>query len=719
MKRLIHAGLAAIAASSAAAHAQTSPPPAPPSPPPAASDTSQDSQNDEIVVLAHPGDQVRIDRRTYTLREDASAQSMNMFDVLGRIPSVSVAPSGEITLLGASNVTIQINGQPVPGANLEQVLRGLPGNQVERIEVITNPSAQYSADTSGGIINIITRNRFQRGFNGTVQTSIDSLGGYHAGVAPSWSSGPWSLSGQVGMYGGENENNLRRERQDFPLGALATEDGARTFDYNGWYASEMQVAYAPTPRRRMSLALDGGEFNFNQGQHSVLANALGPTATRSSDTEASFRDSEATFNFQQDGQRPRETMKFNATLSSFDNAFDTVYASTPTIGAASHYATSYDQSTDQLNVKLDFEHPFEGENFLTFGAAYDQSDLDIASSLAVLAGAGPTPYDSDLKGVTENLAAYATYQFATGDWTWLPGVRVEVYRREVASGGLESDTENTRVFPTIHIRRTLNNHVDLDLSYTSRIQRPGIQQLDPSLRFSDVNRASGGNPDLQPTTVDAYEANFVYQHNRANFSVTAFDRISNDVVSQFTDVVGGVIITRPVNAGDSEQRGLQVLLRGPIGDHWRYSLSGNVLSRAFDALDSSGALSRRDEVEYDGIAQIDWRDVDQNAVGADQFQLELRFQGPRHGLQTETDAYVMANITWRRRVTSKLQAVFMVQDIFDSTDQITRTTTDDYVERTEFESPGTRFRLALTYQFGAGPQRPMGDDQQPGPPTPF
>ena len=114
----------------ASAYAQEAPAPA--TQPPAA---NQDDNSEEIVVLAQPGDQVRIDRRTYTLRDDPAAQSTNMYDVLGQIPSVSVAPSGAVTLLGASDVTIQIDGRPVPGNNLEQVLRGLNGSDVERIEV--------------------------------------------------------------------------------------------------------------------------------------------------------------------------------------------------------------------------------------------------------------------------------------------------------------------------------------------------------------------------------------------------------------------------------------------------------------------------------------------------------------------------------------------------------------------------------------------------------
>jgi hypothetical protein len=111
MLRTVHIAPAlAIAATLTSAFAQT----------PATQDSK--AVDDEIVVLAD-ADQSRIDRQTYTLRQDAAAQSTNMFDVLGRIPSVSVAPSGAVTLLGAANVTIQINGQPVPGANLEQVRR--------------------------------------------------------------------------------------------------------------------------------------------------------------------------------------------------------------------------------------------------------------------------------------------------------------------------------------------------------------------------------------------------------------------------------------------------------------------------------------------------------------------------------------------------------------------------------------------------------------------
>lgn len=718
MKRLFQSGLAVVlAAGASVAHAQQA---APASPPLASAAANEEEENDDIVVLAEPGDQIRIDRRTYTLRDDPVAQSTNMFDVLGRIPSVSVAPDGGITLLGADGVQIQINGRPVPGDNLEQVLRGIPGGSVERIEVITNPSAQYAADASGGIINIITRRRFDAGFNGSIQASADSLGGYHFGVSPSYSSGQWAFSGQTGVYGGEGDNDLTRERQTPPGGAATNEDGLRHFEYNGFYLSQLQAAYSPTERRRMSLSLDGGEHNFNLEQGSALSNTSGPLSTTASTSDNTFNSAQITFDFQQRGEAPRELIKFNSVLSQFTGDSRSRFAITPAGGGGIvSYATRSEQDTLSFASDFDMEQPLPSEQFLTLGTAFDHLDQTIDSTLSPISGAAPPAFTSRLEGTSQTLAAYSTYQFSTGDWKWLPGVRVEGYRREVGSGALETDDTDVRAFPSLHIRNELTPRINIDLSYSSRIQRPGFEQLDPALRFNDANRATSGNPNLEPMTTDAFEANLVYQNAGASFSVTFFDRITQDNWSQFTDVNGGgVIVTMPVNAGESEQRGLQALLRGPLGENWRYSISGNVLNREFDYLGNTG-LTRREAVEYDGIAQIDYRDADQEAVGADQYQFEVRFQGPRHGLQSERSEFVTANFTWRRRLTSRLFGVLNVQDIFDSADQVSEITTDDYYERTEFDSPGTRLRIALTYQFGSGPQRPPQDQQQPGgPPVP-
>lgn len=723
MKRLVQSSLVAlIAASAGVAHAQHAPPAASPPPPPAAEagEPEDEGAQDDIVVVADQGDQVRIDRRTYALRDDPAAQSTNMFDVLGRIPSVSVAPSGDVTLLGASNVTIQINGQPVPGTNLEQVLRGILGAEVERIEVITNPSAQYSAQSSGGIINIITRQRVRAGFTGSLQTGVDTLGVYNGGVSANWSRGPWSLSGGAGFWGGEQTQDFEREREILSSGDTTLEQGDQTVEFGGRYLSRLTLGYRPNDRRRMNLAFDnvrGGNDILRETSTTLNGAAF---SDQSNLNEVEFYNDQLTFDFQQDGTRPRQQLRFNSMVQSHGVDFDQTFAFTPVLGASSEVLASNSADLINTNTRLEYDRPFDEDRFLSVGLAFDTSDQEIENRRETLAGpAVPPDYISELEGKQQTLAAYGTFQFETGDWIWQPGLRAESYRREVVSGGLESDDVDTRYFPSIHIRREIGNNINMDLSYTSRIQRPGFNQIDPNLRFVDVNRAIVGNPLLEPSLTDAYEANFTYQNGGKSFSLTFYDRISDDVFSPFTETtIDGVILTTTVNAGTSEQRGLQAILRGPISERWRYSASINLMEREFDFL-SGGVTTRRNEFEYDGSLSIDYRDSDQNAIGADQLQFELRFQGPRHTLQSDLNEFVIGNFTWRRKLTDRLYANVMAQDVFSSQNNTSEITTDTYFERTEIASPGVRVRFGLTYQFGSGPQRPPQDQQQPGaPPVP-
>jgi ferric enterobactin receptor len=683
---------------------------------PAASEAEEEA--DEIVVLA-PADEARIDRRTYTIRNDPAAQATDMVDVLGRIPSVSVAPSGEIRLLGGSDVNVQINGQPVPAGGVEQILRGLTGGEIERIEVITNPSGQFSSEGTGGIINIITRQRFDRGFGGALTTGLDSFGGYSANFSPNWTGERWTLSGRANYGLSPEESDLDRERRDLGSGAVTTERGHTESEREN-FGGNAQAIYRPDERRRITFSADSFTARPDQEQFIERADASGPVETQRVISDPLFSHHTVSLDFQQNGaENERELLKFNALMGLFENNSDSTVFLTPEGGPTTSFATSSESQTEGVSAKLDYERPLDDEPFLTVGAAFEHRGQDNNSARQTLVGApSPADYQSALEGIQQTGSGYATYQFETGDWTWLPSVRVESYRREIVSGGVEDDDVDVRTFPSLHVRRRLSSEMDIDLSYSSRIQRPSLGQLDPALRFFDANRASSGNPDLQPTTTDAYEANFNYQSGSRTFGITLYDRLRQDIASQFTETNSdGIIVTRPVNAGDSEQRGAQVILRGPLWTNWRYAASANFLNREFDVITSAG-VDRRSEFEYSGNAQIEYRDPGQNEVNADFLQLDLQFQGPRFSLQGESDSFVSANFTWRRRLTRALSSVVTFQDMFDSADQLSEVTTDTYFERTEIDRAGQRVRLALTYQFGAPPPRGQQMDrpqQQPQP----
>ena len=132
----------------------------------------------------------RIDRRAYDVSHDPDAATGTGADILNKLPSVQVAPSGAVSLRGDSRVVVLVDGK-YP-ANGNAAIQNMPASGIERIEVMTTPSAQYAADAPGGIINIITRKRAHLGVSGEVSTRLSNLGdNLHAAVTAS--KGPWTL----------------------------------------------------------------------------------------------------------------------------------------------------------------------------------------------------------------------------------------------------------------------------------------------------------------------------------------------------------------------------------------------------------------------------------------------------------------------------------------------------------------------------------------------
>jgi len=676
---------------------------------------------EEIVVIAERGDDTRIDRRVYTLRDDPISQSSTMLDVLARLPSVTVAPSGAVRLLGSDKVTIQVDGQVVPGQSLDAILRSLAGSDIEKIEVVTNPSAQFSAQGEGGVINIVTKSRFRIGVSGSVQASGDSLGGHQFNASPTWSREAWSFGLRMGASRNKWSGDSERVREEFASGALTTDlshwDGLSEGVYGGGV-----VTYRPNDRRRMSLNLFGVDFDSDHETTVARSNSDGPVFDQTLRNTGTFQHGRASFDLEQKGETDGEVLRFNATLSMFDNNDGTIVDVGYADGSPrQRYLTPDADSTRTANAKLDYERPLGEGQLLAFGGFVEQSDQDIDAALETVTGAPVAPdFFSPLDGAQTTNAAYGTYQFKAGNWTLLPGLRLEHYRREVRSPDGQSDKAEVDYFPSLHVRRSLADNLDLDLSYSRRISRPEFGQLSPAVRYSEAARGSSGNPDLAPTTTNAFEANLVFQDSARTYNVTFYDRISDGIISQISETRGdGVLITKPVNAGQSEQRGVQIIARAPVSQHWRYSVSANLLNRAFNVL-QDGATVRRSELEYSGNAQLEYRDSNQSEAGADHFQFEVQFQGPQFYLQGERDDFVLANMTWRRRLTDRVSSVVTVQDVFDSRTNNNTLRTDTFYERSEGVFAGTVYRLALTYQFGsaqsAPPDAASGPSMGGGPP---
>ena len=195
---------------------------APPALPPSSTPASSARDEQEIVVRADPSQRTAIDRDTYIVRDTAEARTSNALEVLSRIPAVTVQPDNSIRLLGTTGVTVLIDGRPSPNPN---VLRDLQGSEIARIEVVSNPSAQFSASGTGGIINIVTRRSALDGLRGSLSASASRYGGYELRAAPSWTHGDLTISGNLGWTRNVSLSDSTRER--LSLGSSAAPDTSR------------------------------------------------------------------------------------------------------------------------------------------------------------------------------------------------------------------------------------------------------------------------------------------------------------------------------------------------------------------------------------------------------------------------------------------------------------------------------------------------------------
>lgn len=702
-RMLLFAGAAVSPVSVLSAQAG-SPPALPPSSTPAAS-SGRDEQ--EIVVRADPSQRTSIDRDTYVVRDTAEARTSNALEVLARIPAVTVQPDNSIRLLGTTGVTVLIDGRPSPNPNL---LRDLQGSEIARIEVVSNPSAQFSASGTGGIINIVTRRNALNGLRGSVTASASRYGGYELRAAPSWTHGDWTISGNLGWTRNVSLSESTRER--LSLGPGPAPDSLETLQSRSrveFLNGNGQVSYRPTPKR--TITFQGGLFaadirTAGSSEIETTANPGAPLAQLIS-SDLDYRAYFASLEYREEGERPGELLTTSVQQYRFDPTSDV-----STDFGAGQFRFRSDGFTRARIFKLDYVRPLHGGQRLLIGGSvndtHDFSMLEQGGDLPF--GGNPFPPASQIDGSTLEVASYASYQFPLLGGTVLAGFRIESRDYDFADPGLGQGPGDAHFFPSLHLERRLARWLTGTLSYSRRIAWPAVQQLSPALRFSDSTTASVGNPALRPELTDAIEAKLRAEAARQTISLTLFNRHTVDLFSSLSTLTDdGVLVTQPVNVGERTDRGASLAVQGAIVRGLTYSINANLIDRRIERGDF-GIFRLQQSANYSATAQIGYRDGADGRAGADNVTMTATYSGPYDDGLARRSSFFRASASWSHAITDRLSGVLTIDDLFGPTEFRSSTISDTAVTRTNFRSDGPRFKLALTYSLG----RPG----QPQPPTP-
>ena len=681
-----------------------------PSEPAAAAEESAEEppaqSEEEILVVADPAERTSIDRTTYVVRDNAEAGTSSTLDLLGRIPTVDVTPAGQVRLLGRSGVRILIDGNEV--ADPQTALRNLQGSQVARIEVITNPSAQFSARGTGGIINIITRRSFASGLGGSLTANAGSFGAYELKASPTWSRGRLSLSGSLGAARGGTPSEIVRERRSEPDGGPVSESIERgtTRSRNESLTGNATATYRPTEKQSISVTAMGIEADGRLSRISEISDTGAGssfTQTSSGRTDVAFRD--VSIDYRREGQRQGETLTLSAKRSSVRFLSDTAFSTDSEAGETGEFRVRSDYSNTVTTLKVDYLRPSGTHRRLSLGGAVQRTSDGQFSQFG-----GQTPFGADVipasfttQGSWLEMAAYVTYQLPLLGGIALAGLRVEDRNFRLADAQVRAPG-GTHLFPSLHLERGLAEGLTANLSYSRRIAWPGIAELNPALRFSDPTTASAGNPFLRPEITDSFEAKLKARQSRQDIELTVFFRRTRDLRSSLGELDDGVLVTRPVNLGERTSRGANLSVQGPLGGGFRYSLSGNLADQTISGNDS-GLDFAPAGVQYVGSAQLEYRDGAEGRRGADRVEIRARYRGPTDLGLLRISSFASVDASWSHAFTDRLSGVLTLSDLLGPTTFRITSFADGTISRETTRTTGPRVTVSLTYSLSPPQQR--------------
>jgi outer membrane receptor protein involved in Fe transport len=483
--------------------------------------------NSVDVVAERSTIEQRIDRKVVNVGKDLTTAGATASEIMNNIPSLAVDQDGNISMRGNNNVRILVDGKPtnIPAA---QLLKQIPSTSIKSIELITNPSAKYNPEGMSGIINIVLHKNSNLGFNGNLNTGV-TVGEnvrYNGSLNMNYRRGKINFFTNLGTNGGKRDNfgvieNLTQnytqnigffndsEAYLFKVGFDYYIDDKNTFSF---YTN--QNYYDGEPRGEANIIFDSPAMG-NIFQEFFIIN----------DNKTQ------TYNgvFKRDFEKEGHNIILEADHSMTD---DTEVARFEFSGAGAGEFDSYrDNVVDDIsntNINLDYENPLSDVSKLELGAEarFRRSSNDYRTTNTNIENA-LYDYNNDI------YSFYSTFGQNFEKWSYQLGARFESYDVEaVLDGDLIYETDYLTLYPSAFISYKFNDMKTLQLSYGRRVDRPGLNQVNPVREFSTPRITGVGNPELDPQFTNSLEMNYTHNFNKGTFTGGVFYRLIEDEISQ-------------------------------------------------------------------------------------------------------------------------------------------------------------------------------------------
>ena len=655
-----------------------------------------------------------IDRKVYNVGQDIMASSGSASDILKNIPSVEVDIEGLVSLRGSTNVMILINGRPSPlmGKSRAEVLQQLPANSIERIEVITNPSARYRPDGTSGIINIVMKKNTNQGWNGSVIANVGNRDRRNASISFNYKPGKLNVFGNynIRLDNRLRINHINREYFDSvgntesfynednrsparPLSNIVTLGADYTLNEHNTVGISGNYHYRKLTKRDVANKFFYTKNYLLSGNYDRLR--YDPEIEKEKDATVYWQ-----HNFPKEDHELR--FEFNASASDEveDNHYTNVYHLP--VFPPSYDNTLIKQGDHQQQITIDYTNPLSEDSKLEAGydGSFNQIDMDFYGEYY------DTAQHLFIKDVVKSNrfkyseaihAVYGTYQHSFGAFGFSTGLRFEeVYIKGnlVTKDSLFSNNY-FKFYPTLHLSYKLNNG-ELQLNYSKRVRRPEGDDLNPFPEYQDPYNLRAGNPKLLPEITHSVEFGYKWQNKKYSFVPSLYYRYKQNGFTTVTiPLSDSVLLTTQQNLSNDKSTGLELIFSAKVGKFLSANLSSNFFYNQIDA----SALG------YSNHKSIISMSTNFNATTVitktTMWQVSANYRSARLTPQGKVYANFVFNTGLRQDLfKKKLSVTFTASDLFNTLKQKSELNTR-YLKQTAVGKRDARiFYLGISYRLG-------------------
>lgn len=648
----------------------------------------------EVVVNAETSSIVqKVDRKVINVGKDLTSAGASASELLNNVPSVSVdSQNGNVSLRGNENVRILVDGKP-SNIDAAQLLKQIPSSSIKSVELITNPSAKYNPEGMSGIINLVLHKNANTGFNANINSGL-TIGNhlsYNGSVDMNYKKGKFNFYTNFGYNNGKNDNNGFISRYD--------NNSEQLFDFYGNNKSNLLkfgIDYYIDDKNTLSTYTNQNIYSFLGNGQTDITYFLGDFSNITQNFDADDDNYTQTYNlnYKRNFDKEGHSIEFETTYSVTDNEQIANYylkSGNPVVESSYTDLTTNDRETTNINV--DYTNPINDNQKLEMGyeSRIRKTTNTYESTLLT---------DSNYNYNNNVHSFYTTYSHKFNKLSMQVGARIESYDVEAILENVKVyEDDYITVYPSAFFTYEASDKNQYQLSYSKRVDRPGLSQVNPIREWSTPTVTSVGNPALKPQFTHSFEVNYTRKLKDGSVTFGTFYRRIEDAINRALledDIDPNKVILTYANSGSTDAYGVEISSNYKFYKWWTANMSFDFYNQKEQGLNGTQPIE---------VTNTSWNLRANNTFKVnDKVRLQLfgMYRGASESIQFEVDPMWKIDLGASWNVFDNKGTISArVSDIFD-TMHFGFDSVRPYPQTGNFYWESQTAYLGFSYKFGSG-----------------